>query len=418
MNIQKEISRTIEGLYIILDYLDEQTTKQDKIKIVDFRHGCLAEISNNQKSKVPNLTELRAARGLDVSQFNINLSKNLKKTTCNPQTKKTEKEEDMPILKNIHIYFRKNGYYQAVYLKDGVRKCFTCKKRSEVIKRAKNFIESEKERFNGEDMTNFTAIANVWMETVKKPYISAVYYKNLRSIYTNHVENFLKNKKVRDITPIFLQSFFSNLVKESSRNAETVRTILTGVFEYAIGNGIITNNPMRAVVVERHQRQNGQALTRERLEKFKRDIAKHPIYCLPFLIFTYTGARVSEYTSLEFDFESGFVKIKNSKLKKWQTNYYREVPILKPLKDLKDEILKGTWRKVSLSELQKLFPKLVPGGRLNWLRHTFQTYCRLVASPEMVNLWAGHVLGNSTTDKVYLHIPKEDQLKIAEKINY
>lgn len=86
--------------------------------------------------------------------------------------------------------------------------------------------------------------------------------------------------------------------------------------------------------------------------------------------------------------------------------------------ELRADIERGEWKEVYVDEVGKAFPKLVPGGRLNWLRHTFQTYCRLQASEEMVNIWSGHVVGTSTTDRIYLHIPKEDQLEAAKNIRY
>ena len=223
---------------------------------------------------------------------------------------------------------------------------------------------------------------------------------------------------MKELTPLVLQPYFARMSAESSRNAETIRVIFRGVLEYAIGNNLLQTNPMRAVVVQKHERKCGQALTRAQLEKFKEDIKGRPTYRLPFLIFLYTGVRRSEFESLEFDFEGGFVKVRNAKLKRHQTNFFREIPILPALYDLREEIERGEWKDVYVDEVGKAFPKLVEGGRLNWLRHTFQTYCRLQASEEMVNLWSGHVVGKSTTDRIYLHIPKEDQLRAAQNIRY
>ena len=346
-------------------------------------------------------------------QLNSNSAK------CKAISIQEKEEEIMPKIQNVHIYSRKNGYIQAVYYKAGIKKCFTYKNKKDLIRKVKEFIASEKLR-SGENLnkTSFNSLSELWLNTIKKPFISDIYYQSLLSVYRLHVEPKFKKKLVKDISPIFLQDFFAKLTENSSRNAETVKTIVKGVLEYAVGNGIIAVNPMRAVIVKRHERQNGRALERDELEKFKKDIETRTTYRLPFLIFLYTGVRRSEYRTIEFNFEKGFLTVKNSKLKQHQKNFYREIPILPALRALRAEIEEGKWKDVYIDEVGKTFPKLVPGGSLKWLRHTFQTYCRLYADEGMVNLWAGHVIGKSTTDRVYLHYPKEDQLKIAETISF
>ena len=172
--------------------------------------------------------------------------------------------------------------------------------------------------------------------------------------------------------------YFARMSAESSRNAETIRVIFRGVFEYAIGNNLLQANPMRAVVVQRHERKCGQALTRQQLEKFKEDIKARPTYRLPFLIFLYTGVRRSGFGSLEFDFEGGFVKVRNAKLKRHQTNYFREIPILPQLYELREEIERGEWKAVYIDEVGKAFPKLVEGGLTGFaIRSRLTVVCRL-----------------------------------------
>ena len=386
-SIAELVRQSIENLYQILDELKRTELNQSELKFAEF-----------------------PKRAVEICQWT-----NAKEPVFSEIEKKEMKE--MPKIKDVYIYRRKDGYYQAIYAKGTLRKCFTGKTRSVVVKKAAEFAKTQRTTGIG-DVQTFGALAEVWLETVKKPFVSEVHYKNLKSIYNLHVKPEFEKKKLKEMTPLILQPYFARMSAESSRNAETIRVIFRGVFEYAIGNNLLQANPMRAVVVQRHERKCGQALTRQQLEKFKEDIKARPTYRLPFLIFLYTGVRRSEFGSLEFDFEGGFVKVRNAKLKRHQTNYFREIPILPQLYELREEIERGEWKDVYIDEVGKAFPKLVEGGRLNWLRHTFQTYCRLQASEEMVNLWSGHVVGNSTTDRIYLHIPKEDQLEAAKNIRY
>ena len=386
-SIAELVRGAMENLYQILDELKKTELSRSELKLVEFSSWS-AEESREKIAKEPVF----------------------------PETEKKEMKE-MPKIKDVYIYQRKDGYYQALYAKGTVRKCFTGKTRAAVVKKASEFAKTQRTTGMG-DVQTFGALAEVWLETVKKPFVSDVHYRNLKSIYNLHVKAEFGKKKLKELTPLVLQPYFARMSAESSRNAETIRVIFRGVFEYAIGNNLLQTNPMRAVVVQKHERKCGQALTRAQLEKFKEDIKGRPTYRLPFLIFLYTGVRRSEFESLEFDFEGGFVKVRNAKLKRHQTNFFREIPILPALYDLREEIERGEWKDVYVDEVGKAFPKLVEGGRLNWLRHTFQTYCRLQASEEMVNLWSGHVVGKSTTDRIYLHIPKEDQLRAAQNIRY
>ncbi len=410
--VKETVLESVDSLQAILLDVQRLTLSLNKLAdALDVKHadGNVIQFPEIYRREIPNTSE--AFPKIEALQLNSN---------AEFKVFSQKKEEDiMPKIQNVHIYKRKNGYFQAVYYKNEIKKCFTYKDKKKLVSKVKEFICAEKLR-TGENVnvTSFNSLAELWLNTIKKPFVSEIYYQSLLSVYNLHVKPNFKKKLVKDLSPIFLQKYFAELSKESSRNAETVKTIMQGVLEYAVGNGIITVNPMRAVIVKRHERQNGRALERDELQKFKKDIENRTTYRLPFLIFLYTGVRRSEYKSIEFDFEKGFLTVKNAKLKQYQKNFYREIPILPALRALRTEIEEGNWKDVYIDEVGKAFPQLVPGGSLKWLRHTFQTYCRLYADEGMVNLWAGHVIGKSTTDRVYLHYPKEDQLKIAETISF
>lgn len=403
MNIGHEIQTIIESLYLILDFLNLQKRNREQIKVLPMSD------SNYNKAKTPAVLP----GTVDSQQNNAEF-----KATNNL----IQEDKEMPKIPYLHIYNRSNGYFQAKYYGFGKQKCWTGKNKSVVLKKATEYIKTMKAQFGTDKAVKFNDFCELWLNTVKKPFISEVYYKTLLSAYDHHIKNRFWGFPIKRLTPIVLQKYFLCLYEKSSRICETVKIIINGVLEYAVGNGIIVANPMRAVIVEQHERISGRALTYEELEKFKQDIELRKVYKLAYLIFLYTGVRRSEFPTIVFDFSSGFITVQNSKLKKHQkrdkNNLHRRVPILNPLTQLKTEIEAEKWRKVYIDELAKDFPKLIPGGRLSWLRHTFQTYCRKFAPETMVNLWSGHVLGRSTTDRIYLHIPDKDQLEIAKRIEY
>ncbi len=327
-----------------------------------------------------------------------------------------KEQETMPKLKHIYIYKREKYYYVQVIYK-GLKKSFTRKNKNNAIKDAKECLEDFINQANPTSISTLNNIATFYLENLKKPFISSDYYNSLINRYNNHVKEKLGNLKVQNITPIILQEYFKELTSYSTRMAEDVKTLLTQVFEYAVGCNFLKVNPMRAVLVKKHERINGQALSQEELKEFKKNI-DNTKYKIGFYILLYTGVRATEYKTLEFNFEENTVTIKNAKLKQHQKEKYRTIPILKPLLEYKEEIIKGEWKNLSIDEITRRYKTYAKNGRLNYLRHTFQTYCSLKASNELVNYWAGHTLGKDTTSRVYLHFPMEYQQEIASNIIY
>lgn len=356
----------------------------------------------------------------DIIKEGVSTIKNsaLNPASIIPDVRKIQlkEQEKMPKLKNIYIYKREKYYYVSV-VKDGIRKNFTRKNKTEAIKQAKNYLENLNAQCNPTSSSTLNNLATFFLENLKKPFVSEVYYKSLTKTYNKHVKNNIGNYAIKSITAVMLQGYFENLTSYSTRIAEDVKTLLNQIFEYSIGNSFINVNPMRAVKVLRHIRQNGQALSREQIENLKTAI-KNTKYEIPFLIFLYTGIRGSEYHSLQFDFNNNTVTITNSKLKTYQKQKFREIPILPNLKPYREDIEREMWREIKLQEIERRYTDFVKIGRLNWLRHTFQTYCSLKASNELVNFWAGHDLGSNMTAKVYTHFPMEYQQEIATNITY
>ena len=377
--------------------------------------------ANNALNQV--LGALTAEKELKSNNVNMEVSKQTESSALVPASiipdvrKINHKEpETMPKLKYIYIYKREKYYIVRINYK-GMKKSLTRKNKTSAIKDAKEYLEDFMSHSNPTSASTLHNIATFYLEKLKKPFVSDIYYYTLTQKYNKHVKEKIGNLRINSLNAITLQSYFEELTNYSTRVAEDIKTFLNQVFEYAVGNQLIKVNPMRAVKVLRHVRENGQALTPEQIAEFKNAI-KGSKYEIPYLILLYTGARASEYSSINFDFEKNTVTIKNSKLKAYQKQLTREIPILPGLLPYKDRIANGTWKDVKANDLQKTFIKFAKVGRLNWLRHTFQTYCSLKASNELVNFWAGHNLGTNMTAKVYTHFPMDYQQDVASNITY
>lgn len=364
----------------------------------------------------------RRAQNLNVIDFTsfADSQLNSKNSALSSSKNKNNKENIMPKVKHISIYHRTDGNYHAVISFKGVRKDVVGKNKNNVIERAKDILEDLGGTVTASGLTrNFNEFARMWLETVKRPFISAVYYDTLLNRFNVHVAPHFAGKRIPQIKPFDLQCFFNALCMQTTRAAEDVKVMFNQIFEYAVGNGIIKVNPMRAVTVLRHERQNGSALSPEEIETFKNHIGDYPDFKIPFIVTLYTGIRPSEAPSVQIDLEKGAISVLNAKKKQYQKKDRREIPIIPPLMPYCAEIAAYDFSKIaSVHFWRKYFKKILPNKEPRDLRHTLQTYARLTCTKEVVNLWTGHVLGSDMTDKVYNHIPWEEQKRQAATVIY
>ena len=235
--------------------------------------------------------------------------------------------------------------------------------------------------------------------------------------YKNHYENIIIPKfgkmRIADIKPILVQNFLDKENEKAPRQCEDVKMLLNNIFDYAVNNGIIERNPIKAVFIPKHERVTGQALTCEEERKFVNEI-KNSKYENVFLKMLYSGVRPTEVSSITENAEDDTLTIKNAKLKSYQKNFYRTVPIFP-----KYEQYAGIeCKRVDTNKLGAEFRLLCPNHQLKDLRHTFTTKARECGiDNELVAVWTGHSLGNITSS-VYTHFSIEFQQEQAKKLVY
>ncbi len=340
----------------------------------------------------------------------------------------TDKEiEKMPHLKNLHYRKTVDGIHQFRYRRNGYQLSFNSKNYEVAKKKAYDFIKGLKEniRRNSEVLygKSLDYVAQAWFE-LKKAHVERGTYQSYLSVYKNHVAPVFGKRSVKGILPMDLQPFFDELHKNAGKTCETTKITLAGIFKYAVANRLCPTNPMDGVIIEKHVRVTGKALTNERIETFIATMkADTSIYGLACLIILYTGIRGSELESLTFDWANGTFTVKNAKLKKSQKvnpeNLTRTVPIFPGLYKLKDRIETEPW-KIKASTLACKFREHWSENSVKDLRHTFASKCREAGvENELVNIWQGHTPGNNVTANVYTHFSLEHQKQEAKKVtNY
>ena len=336
----------------------------------------------------------------------------------------------MPRLKDFSIRKINGKYFQIRYRKHGYNVSFSSKDFNKAKQKAFGWLKTYENQIQADynftvvskaestnkivsKNVNFKTFADAFLENVKRKQVKENTFKDLTRTYNNHIVKRYGKLSLKDITPLMIQSHLNVLSEKTPRLCETVKGLLQNIFEYAVNNGVINLNPVKAVYLQKHQRKTGSALTVTEEKAFLQAIKGHKFETV-YLKMLYSGVRPCEINSVEEDTEANTITVKNGKLKNYQTNYYRTIPVFpmyKPYASIK-------CRKINTIKLSQAFNELCPNHSLKDLRHTFTTRARECGiDNELVAVWTGHTLGNITSS-VYTHFSMEFQQEQAKKLKY
>ena len=155
--------------------------------------------------------------------------------------------KEMPRLKDFKIRIKDNKYYEIRFRRYGYNMSFSSKD-FEVAKRKafawlnlfeqeimmnKNFaVVREAPKTTRKKNAIFGPFAVSYMENVKKRMVKPNTYQNIYNAFKLHILSNFKNVPIKEITPIVLQKYLSNLHDEKPRLCETIKTLLNNIFDY------------------------------------------------------------------------------------------------------------------------------------------------------------------------------------------
>ncbi len=364
---------------------------------------------------------------IKISQDNIN-----GKEISNRKVEFSKKEiKEMPRLKDFKIRVKQGKYYEIRFRKYGYNVSFSSTN-FEVAKRKAftwlNTFESQIkpevhftvlsradiENFNISKKVTFKEFADNYVYNVKKKMVKEVSFRNYKNYYEKILLPKFGKMQLGKINPIMLQMFLDHYNSKTPRLCEDIKCLLNGIFDYALNNGVIERNPLKMVYIPKHERKTGMALTPTE-EKALLNNIKGSKYEVAYLKMLYSGVRPCEINGIEESIENNTLTIKNGKLKSYQKNLTRTVPIFPKYKDTLNRVLE---KNLSTYKMELEFKELCPHHTIKDLRHTFTTRARECGvDNELVSVWTGHSLGNITSS-VYTHFSMEYQQKEALKVNY
>lgn len=329
-----------------------------------------------------------------------------------------EEIKRMPKLKDGRFRKTPDGYYQVRYRKDGHDIQFTSKNLQVVQTRFKEWVKSVNDEKNArlpKKTQNLADFAIRYFEEVKRYNVSPLTYDLLRRKLVAYVIPMLGDLTIKGITPLKCQTLLNGILADGKgRTAEDVKNILNEVLRAAVGEKLISDNPMQFVKIPKHQRQNGVALSLEEIAEFV-DSCKASPYQRLFMLYLYTGIRRNELHGAKFD--ENFITVACGKCRTGQKQQFRKIPIAPNLRqylpisaeelEVKNDVLTGN------------FKKLCAAHHLYDLRHTFTTRAQESGiNKTLVDVWTGHKDNRDMTASVYTHFSDDFQLKEIEKLDY
>ncbi len=329
-----------------------------------------------------------------------------------------EEIEKMPRLKDGKYRKTSDGLHQIRYRRDGYNVQFTSKDKKTAEARFKEWAKS----VNGEKRAQlpkkseyFAEFAEGFFRNVKRINVDEETFKGQYRTYQLHIEPKFGKMRLRQIGAMKCQELLSELIDSGrGRTCETVRWILNEIFNAAVGEKLVSDNPMRFVKVPKHIRKKGTRLSNEEVAYFI-EACKSSRYQKCFMVFLYTGIRRNELYSAMFD--ENFVTVENGKKRKSQPRTWRKIPIAPALREFlplcPEDLPKRN------ETLTSAFRKIMPRNTLKDLRHTFSTRAQECGiSKGLVDVWTAHTNNKDMTSSVYTHFSEEYQLGEIEKLHF
>ncbi|MBE7100211.1 MAG: hypothetical protein E7364_01220 [Clostridiales bacterium] len=368
----------------------------------------------------------------------------LKKITAKPKkeekqeqsggsVKFTKKEiEQMPekfkrffvLDENIVSYrITKDGLYQARFRRCGynievAHKDFATMKHRFL----KKLAEAEK-KLEQIGYPLFKEYAAGWLKEKQRTVKESTYKGYEQLVRVNLIPAF-GEMSLKEITRKEVQELlFSYVDQGKNRTAQKLKVMLTAMFDVIVDDYPALTNPMRKIVLNHYEVKKGHAFTKEEEKQIIDFCKQHPHYHgnSALLLLMYTGMRVGELKTMDFDGE--YVTCISEKTRKGRKEVVRKIPVSPMLKKILHMIdfekAKNTNRDVARDTIKRIFPD----RHTHELRYTFITRAKECGvNPEVVMLWVGHEhdqdVRTSKVDRGYTTYSEEYLRSEILKIDY
>lgn len=317
-----------------------------------------------------------------------------------------------------------NGMYQARFRREGYN-IEVASKDFQMMKT--RFLEKlrrvEIEKANIKIYPKFGEFLQEWLK-IKKQTVKPSTYKAYCDLTNFNLVPRFGETPVNEITRKVIQDFLFEIAEAGkNRTAHKLKQLLGSMFDVIVDDYPELTNPMRKVVLSHYEVKKGKAFTKAE-EKTVIDFCKeYPHFQgnSAMLVLMYTGMRVGELTSVQYD--GTFITCVSAKTRKGYADVIRKIPVSPMMKRVLPMI---DWEKVATANnntVRDSVKRIFPDRHTHEFRYTFITRAKECGvNPEVVMLWVGHEsdgdVKTSRVDRGYTTYSDEYLLSEINKIDY
>lgn len=260
----------------------------------------------------------------------------------------------------------------------------------------------------------FHAFATFYFENFRKEIVSPQTYKNGIYRYNRWIKPHFEEKPLNKITPFDCKQLLDKAKAQGKgKTADELHSLMNCIFKCAIAHDVIQKNPLATVLHIQHERESGEALTRDEERTLLAFMESDQCDCAQELALAlFCGLRPNEVASAEI--HGDFIQAVNSKRHNRKVEY-KFIPICNRLRPFIQDGIRIQW---TPQIVRRRIKAILPNHKLYDLRTTFYTRCQTFGVAEAaLKAFMGHSfgkLGNSYSD---LSKTQEFLLSEGQKLN-
>ena len=212
---------------------------------------------------------------------------------------------------------------KAIQLPDGTRKYIRGKDQKELeekVLKAQIMVNAGVDICSEETFGHF---AQMWYDIYKKPYLRENSQNAIKYVMNQHILPYIGGYRLRDISPMQIQSIMAALSDKSNSLQSKVLIALRSIFKAAQENGLVAKSPVSSMLKPSGKKTSEKvALTPQESDLLLQRVKNDRAYTF-LLIALQTGMRRGEIVGLQWsdiDFESRMIRVRhNAVLGRYET---------------------------------------------------------------------------------------------------
>ena len=195
---------------------------------------------------------------------------------------------------------RKDGRWCAAYTLNGNRHYMYGKTRKEVAKKLKEALAESGGAYYPDILIE--DYLTRWLEDSVKESVRARTYERYESVCRVHINSYVGNKRLVDLTEMNVQSFYREKLTSgcSPRTVQYLHVTLHKALKQAVGWRLVPRNVAEAAVPPRVQKKEIRVLSPAQAKVFLRSVEGHRLEAM-FALAVTTGMRQGEMTGLRWE---------------------------------------------------------------------------------------------------------------------